>query len=266
MAIDMWSLGCILVEMHTGEPLFTGSNESDQLNKIVEVLGMPPGHILAQGHRTNKYFDMLPDGTAVLKPVEGQKYKPPGVRRLSDILGVEVGGPGGRRVGEPGHSNSDYMKFKDLVMRMLDYDPKTRITPANALQHSFFRRSSDGATIVATGQSTSSASGPVTDNSIDLPSTSGGFAEAGTSSSSSEPVQREPDSTVTGSSSGAKPNSKNLDACLYSKFVCSFAFTNICIFFSFVLRGRTQAHETDDNGGGVGQPDGRLPDLASSSA
>lgn len=147
LAIDMWSLGCILVEMHTGEPLFSGGDEIDQMNKIVEVLGMPPKHLLDQAHKTRKFFDKLvteKETHYVLKKSQnGRKYKPPGTRKLHDILGVESGGPGGRRAGEAGHSISDYLKFKDLILRMLDFDPKSRVTPYYALQHNFFKRTCD---------------------------------------------------------------------------------------------------------------------------
>ncbi|XP_017851827.1 serine/threonine-protein kinase minibrain isoform X2 [Drosophila busckii] len=148
LAIDMWSLGCILVEMHTGEPLFSGCNEIDQMNKIVEVLGMPPKYLLDNAHKTRKFFDkIVTDGSYVLKKTQnGRKYKPPGSRKLHDILGVETGGPAGRRLDEPGHSVSDYLKFKDLILRMLDFDPKTRVTPYYALQHNFFKRTSDEST------------------------------------------------------------------------------------------------------------------------
>jgi len=73
MAIDMWSLGCILVEMHTGQPLFSGVNECDQMCKVVEVLGMPPKHLLDQSNKSKKYFDKLPDGTYALKKFKDGK-------------------------------------------------------------------------------------------------------------------------------------------------------------------------------------------------
>ena len=85
------------------------------------------------------------------------QYKPAGSRKLQDVLGVDTGGPGGRRAGEPGHSMSDYLKFKDLIIRMLDYDPKTRITPYYALQHNFFKRTTDESTNTMNNSSTSPA-------------------------------------------------------------------------------------------------------------
>nr|USW07778.1 Cell division control protein 2 [Crypthecodinium cohnii] len=39
--LDLWSVGCIFAECATGRPLFTGSAEADQLQKIFEVVGTP---------------------------------------------------------------------------------------------------------------------------------------------------------------------------------------------------------------------------------
>jgi dual specificity tyrosine-phosphorylation-regulated kinase 2/3/4 len=58
MAIDMWSLGCILAELYTGYPIFPGENEQDQLACIMEVLGVPDEQIIAHSPRKNLFFGM----------------------------------------------------------------------------------------------------------------------------------------------------------------------------------------------------------------
>ncbi|EIN11885.1 kinase-like protein [Punctularia strigosozonata HHB-11173 SS5] len=60
-AIDMWSLGCIAVELFLGLPLFPGTSEYNQISRIVEMLGNPPDHMLAAGKQTNQFFDSYVD-------------------------------------------------------------------------------------------------------------------------------------------------------------------------------------------------------------
>ena len=38
-SIDMWSLGCIAVELFLGLPLFPGTSEYNQLSRIIDMLG-----------------------------------------------------------------------------------------------------------------------------------------------------------------------------------------------------------------------------------
>ncbi|KAG8906714.1 dual specificity protein kinase yak1 [Tulasnella sp. 403] len=55
-AIDMWSLGCIAVELFLGLPLFPGTSEYNQITRIVEMLGMPPTWMLEKGKQAANFF------------------------------------------------------------------------------------------------------------------------------------------------------------------------------------------------------------------
>jgi len=157
-AIDMWSLGCILVEMHTGEPIFSGQDEADQIVKIYELLGPPPTHMIQQGTKGLKHFRRQEQGLGYTLREPPRSLKQ---RSLNEVLGVETGGPDGRRLDEPGHSVTDYLKLKDLIMRMLNYDPAERITPFQAISHSFFGQiESAEVQTEAPSSATSAATGP----------------------------------------------------------------------------------------------------------
>lgn len=60
-AIDMWSLGCIVVELFLGLPLFPGSSEYNQVSRITEMLGTPPTWMLEVGKQSGEFFEKTTD-------------------------------------------------------------------------------------------------------------------------------------------------------------------------------------------------------------
>ncbi|CAF0869322.1 unnamed protein product [Adineta steineri] len=137
LPIDMWSLGCILSELLTGMPLFPGEDEADQLSCIIEVIGMPSQKLLDASKRARNFISSkghpryctvttLPDGTSVLqggRSKRGKQRGPPGSRDWTQAL-----------------KNCDDPLFVDFLKRCLEWDPQTRLTPAQALRHSWLRR------------------------------------------------------------------------------------------------------------------------------
>uniref|UniRef100_A0A8D0F279 Protein kinase domain-containing protein n=1 Tax=Strix occidentalis caurina TaxID=311401 RepID=A0A8D0F279_STROC len=55
--VDVWSLGCVMAELHLGWPLYPGINEYDQVRYICSTLGLPRGELLC-----------------MVKPVERRRY------------------------------------------------------------------------------------------------------------------------------------------------------------------------------------------------
>lgn len=67
-AIDMWSMGCIMIELFTGFPLFPGTNEREQLQLIIDVIGMVPSSVLQVSQRKHLFAHFK--DTAVPAPFE----------------------------------------------------------------------------------------------------------------------------------------------------------------------------------------------------
>jgi dual specificity tyrosine-phosphorylation-regulated kinase 2/3/4 len=117
MAIDMWSVGCILAELYTGYPLFPGENEQEQLACIMEVFGPPEKYLVEKSARKKLFFD----SNGKPKPVVSSKGKRrrPSTKTLAQALncGDEI--------------------FVDFMARCMRWSPDSRMTPEEALQHPF---------------------------------------------------------------------------------------------------------------------------------
>ncbi|XP_058110048.1 mitogen-activated protein kinase homolog NTF6-like isoform X1 [Magnolia sinica] len=105
-AIDIWSVGCIFMEIIKREPLFPGKDYVQQLRLITELLGSPEDSDLGflRSDNARRYVMQLP-----------RFPKQPFSQKFPDVDPVAV----------------------DLLERMLVFDPCKRITVDEALKHQY---------------------------------------------------------------------------------------------------------------------------------
>ncbi|KAL1371443.1 hypothetical protein HN51_001687 [Arachis hypogaea] len=124
---DIWSVGCILVELCTGEALFQTHENLEHLAMMERVLGPLPQHMLKRVDRhAEKYIRRgrldWPEGATSRDSIKAVMKLP----RLQNLIMQHVD-----------HSAGDLIH---LLQGLLRYDPSERLTAREALRHSFFMR------------------------------------------------------------------------------------------------------------------------------
>ncbi|KAF5202472.1 Serine/threonine-protein kinase AFC2 [Thalictrum thalictroides] len=124
---DVWSIGCILVELCSGEALFQTHENLEHLAMMERVLGPLPQHMLKRVDRhAEKYVRRgrldWPEGATSRESIKAVTKLP----RLQNLVMQHVD-----------HSGGDFI---NLLQGLLRYDPSDRLTAKEALRHPFFTR------------------------------------------------------------------------------------------------------------------------------
>jgi len=114
--VDIWAVGCILVELFTLEPLFPGKSEGLQLFEMMALIGSP-----VEEDRIYLY-NSLTEGTR--KTIE----------QIGSLPAMDL-----KIVFPSSFKSTDVVQAADLAKQMLEWNPQKRITARQALKHPFFK-------------------------------------------------------------------------------------------------------------------------------
>ncbi|CAL9109882.1 unnamed protein product [Musa acuminata var. zebrina] len=124
---DIWSVGCILVELSSGETLFQTHENLEHLAMMERVLGPLPSNMLRLAARDAERYVRRghlnwPEGATSRESMKAVLKLP----RLQNLVMQ--------------HSDHSAGDFIDLLQGLLRYDPADRLAANAALLHPFFTR------------------------------------------------------------------------------------------------------------------------------
>ncbi|XP_075928881.1 uncharacterized protein LOC142930410 [Petromyzon marinus] len=117
-SVDMWSLGCVAAELVTGHYLFNRKLQCHHLERVIEILGVPPMTVIVTSKAKLISFGHM--GEIFVK----NKKVIPESLPLNEVLGTEN------------------IHFLNFIKGCLTWDPMWRFTPEDALEHEWMADSS----------------------------------------------------------------------------------------------------------------------------
>eukprot|EP00516_Mucochytrium_quahogii_P006249 CAMPEP_0203763802 /NCGR_PEP_ID=MMETSP0098-20131031/16900_1 /ASSEMBLY_ACC=CAM_ASM_000208 /TAXON_ID=96639 /ORGANISM=" , Strain NY0313808BC1" /LENGTH=639 /DNA_ID=CAMNT_0050659047 /DNA_START=52 /DNA_END=1969 /DNA_ORIENTATION=- len=131
MSVDMWSVGCIFLELMVGMPILQGKTEIEQLKRILELCGLPTQKDWARIKELPNY-SML---KTLEKPPETSAEDSPS-KTSSRRQQLALKPPPGRL---PRYLSDNKIEktASELAMRFLKLDPVLRVTASQALMSTY---------------------------------------------------------------------------------------------------------------------------------
>lgn len=141
VASDIWALACTIYELRSMRRLFENwDDEDDQvILQMVRLMGKLPEPRWSSWEARDRWFEE--DGTPIVNPETGNTFAKPLTFEKLFAEGVHFTMSSTGEKFDVVVPPDEVQDLKDLLFRMLKYDPQARETVESVLDHPWFRES-----------------------------------------------------------------------------------------------------------------------------